>query len=78
MATNSKEKICVEKMSDLNDENLSKIFQFSLRDASVKVKILSGNDKFIGEQDNYQSEIAKWSVRVWRVELQWNFANISE
>ena len=66
MATNSNDKLCVEKMSDLTEENLSKIFRFYFRDASVKVKILSGNEKFIGDLENYQSEIARWTVRVWR------------
>ena len=60
--------ICVKKPSDLTEENLTKIFCHFFQEPSLKVELLSEkkNEKFIGDLDNFQSEINKWTVRIVR------------
>ena len=61
-------RICVERPSDLTEENLTKIFRHFFKEPSLKVELLSEkkNEKFIGDLDNFQSEINKWTVRIVR------------
>ena len=57
-------KICVQTPADLTEENLTKIFQYYLRDEKVRVKIVQGDETFTGKYDGFQSEIKKWTIEL--------------
>ena len=61
-------KISVERPSDLTEENLTKIFCHFFQEPSLKVELQSEkkNEKFIGDLDNFQSEINKWTIKIIR------------
>ena len=54
----------VEKISDLTEENLTKIFQEFFKDKTLSLEILKGQHDFLGKNDQFQSDIKKWEVKI--------------
>ena len=54
----------IEKISDLTEINLAKIFQKYFKDKSISVEIVKGQHNFLGKNDQFQSEIKKWEVNI--------------
>ena len=59
-------KLKVERISDLTQENLNKIFQHYFQDKTLSVEILKGHQNFLGQNDQFQSDIKKWEVNIIR------------
>ena len=58
---------CVTDFSHLTRENLTTIFQHYYRSPSLGLTVLSEGKRFTGLNDQFQSEIEKWLVKVWEV-----------
>ena len=54
----------VERISDLTPGNLTKIFQHYFRDKNLALEITKDSHDFLGQNDQFQSEIKRWEVRV--------------
>ena len=59
-------RIKVEKSSDLTQENLTKIFQHYFQDKNLSLEILTGKQNFLGQNDQFQSDIKKWEINIIR------------
>ena len=59
-------RIKVEKISDLTHGNLTKIFQHYFKDKNLTLIIKEGQQDFLGQNDQFQSEIKKWVVNIKR------------
>ena len=58
----------IERPSELTQENLIKIFRHYFQEPSLNVELLGEkkNEKFIGDKENFQSEINKWTITILR------------
>ena len=53
----------MKKLSDLTEQNLTKIFRKYFEDQTLSIKILEENQKFLGANDNFKSDIKKFHLR---------------
>lgn len=52
--------------SQLTQDTLTKILQRFLEDDSVRLSDIAGNLDFLKENDNFNSEVKKWAIKVTR------------
>ena len=51
---------------DLSTETITQILQEHYNDASLKVVSVNGNEVFLAKNDNFNSEIKRWTVQFQR------------
>ena len=56
--------VILEKLSDLTQENLEYMFRKYYRDENLSIKIITGQQDFLGQNDQFQSEIKKWTISI--------------
>lgn len=52
------------KVNQLNFDSLTKILQEHFNDSSVRISDLEGNQNFLKENDNFNSEVKKWTFKI--------------
>ena len=54
----------LKRPSDLTEQNLTKIFRKFFNDTSLRIEIQDDNQKFLEDNDNFQSEIKKCQLKL--------------
>lgn len=55
------------KLNQLNSDSLTKILQEHFNDPSISLSDLEGNQNFLAENDNFNSEVKKWTFKITKV-----------
>jgi len=59
-------KIKLSNRSQLNEDTLTRILQQHFEDDSISLSNISDNLTFLQENDNFNSEVKKWTFKVHR------------